>query len=165
MHSDVIVMDSPLSYVDIPPWAQVVSKDREAILRSSSLPSPSHDNSQSQASSGPNQNGGSKSAFNIPQLILGAALQLPSQPPSSPRGVTSGPSGKLMSNKDPLSLQITTVNFTRFVAKSGPIFWVQDRVEEIVMWKKGNTVTLAWMAAYAVICEFDLISDKTQKGG
>jgi hypothetical protein len=57
-----------------------------------------------------------------------------------------------MSTKDPLSLPTTTTNFRRFVGKCGPVFWFQDRVEEIFTWKKGWKVTTAWMAAYSFLC-------------
>jgi hypothetical protein len=43
-------------------------------------------------------------------------------------------------------------NFRRFVAKVGPVFWVQDRVEEILLWRKGWRVTGTWMAVYAFLC-------------
>ena len=57
-----------------------------------------------------------------------------------------------MSTRDPLSIPITTVNFRRFVSKSGPVFWLQDRVEEVVMWRRGNRYTAVWMGVYAFLC-------------
>ncbi|EAU82496.2 hypothetical protein CC1G_08247 [Coprinopsis cinerea okayama7 len=47
-----------------------------------------------------------------------------------------------------------TNNFKRFVSKIGPVFWLQDRIEEIVLWKRGWKVTLTWMALYAFLCYF-----------
>jgi hypothetical protein len=32
-------------------------------------------------------------------------------------------------------------HFKRFIAKSAPIFWFQDQVEEVVMWRRGWGVT------------------------
>ncbi|KAG5220939.1 integral peroxisomal membrane peroxin-domain-containing protein [Salix suchowensis] len=61
---------------------------------------------------------------------------------------------KLMSKKDPLSIPITTVNFRRFVARVGAVFWLQDRVEEIVMWRKGWKYTATWVAAYIPALSF-----------
>jgi len=61
---------------------------------------------------------------------------------------------KLLSTRDPLSIPITTVNFRRFVSKSGPVFWLQDRLEEVVMWRKGNRYTAVWMGVYAFLCYF-----------
>ncbi|KAF9000350.1 hypothetical protein BDZ89DRAFT_1170371 [Hymenopellis radicata] len=60
----------------------------------------------------------------------------------------------LMSAKDPLSIPVMSVNFRRFVSKIGAVFWMQDRVEEIVMWRRGWKVTTTWMAAYAFLCYF-----------
>ena len=59
-----------------------------------------------------------------------------------------------MSTKDPLSVPILTVNFRRFVSCVGPVFWLQDRIEEIVVWKKGWKVTCAWLCAYGFFCTF-----------
>lgn len=58
-----------------------------------------------------------------------------------------------MSTKDPLSIPIMTVNFKRFTSKVGPVYWMQDRIEEILTWKKGWKVTAVWMSAYAFLCE------------
>ncbi|KAL4260081.1 Peroxin domain-containing protein [Pleurotus pulmonarius] len=86
----------------------------------------------------------------LPQILLSTALL------SSGNGVSLPPAlpstSKLMSKKDPLSIPITTVNFRRFVARVGAVFWLQDRVEEIVMWRKGWKYTATWMAAYAFLC-------------
>lgn len=59
----------------------------------------------------------------------------------------------LMSTKDPLSIPIMTNNFKRFVARVGPVFWVQDRIEEIMFWRRGWKVTGMWMAVYVFLCE------------
>jgi hypothetical protein len=58
----------------------------------------------------------------------------------------------LLSSRDPLSLPIISNNFKRFVAKVGPVFWLQDRIEEILFWKRGWRRTLTWMAVYAFLC-------------
>ncbi|KAL5524372.1 hypothetical protein ACEPAF_9512 [Sanghuangporus sanghuang] len=90
-----------------------------------------------------------KQPFNIPSAILAAGITIPSP---SPRTTRQAP--QLLSTREPLSLPATTTHFRRFAARSGPIFWVQDRIEEIIMWKKGWKVTTAWMMAYAFICYF-----------
>ncbi|KAF9493500.1 hypothetical protein BDN71DRAFT_1088545 [Pleurotus eryngii] len=86
----------------------------------------------------------------LPQILLSTALL------SSGNGLSLPPAptnvSKLMSKKDPLSIPITTVNFRRFVARVGAVFWLQDRVEEIVMWRKGWKYTATWVAAYAFLC-------------
>lgn len=89
----------------------------------------------------------------LPNALLNSTLasSMPSTSNTSPR---SGPGEyKLLSTRDPLSLPITTVNFRRFVAKTGPIFWMQDCVEEILLWRKGWKVTTMWMSIYAFLCE------------
>ncbi|KAF8059576.1 hypothetical protein FPV67DRAFT_1516180 [Lyophyllum atratum] len=98
-------------------------------------------------------------AFSIlPQLLLSSTIP-PSPSPLGPKDKDKRPNGSpngqlLISTRDPLSLPTTSANFKRFVAKSGPIFWVQDRVEEVVMWRRGWRVTCVWMAAYAFLCYF-----------
>ncbi|EJD52284.1 hypothetical protein AURDEDRAFT_99106 [Auricularia subglabra TFB-10046 SS5] len=85
---------------------------------------------------------------------MSASVHIPA-PPTAPR-TAAGPNAAplLLSSGTPLAIQTTTVNFTRFVSRSGPVFWVQDRVEEIVMWRKGNVYTAAWMAGYAFLCYY-----------
>ncbi|KAF8632034.1 hypothetical protein AX15_002080 [Amanita polypyramis BW_CC] len=61
---------------------------------------------------------------------------------------------QLLSTKDPLSVPIMSANFRRFVSCVGPVFWLQDRVEEIIMWKRGWKVTCVWLAAYGFFCYF-----------
>jgi hypothetical protein len=57
-----------------------------------------------------------------------------------------------MSTKDLLSVPIMSVNFPRFVSCVGPMFWLQDRIEDIVMWEKGWKVTCVaiylWLLLY-----------------
>jgi hypothetical protein len=83
-------------------------------------------------------------------MLLSSAL--PNVPAhSDPRSGTGAL--KLLSTRDPLSIPITTQHFRRFVSRISPVFWLQDRVEEVVMWRKGWKVTLVWMAAYAFLCK------------
>ncbi|KAF8177855.1 integral peroxisomal membrane peroxin-domain-containing protein [Pholiota molesta] len=87
----------------------------------------------------------------IPQLLLSSML-----PDAATHPCTSAPRTKgevvLLSTKDPLSLPIMSVNFKRFVTIVGPVFWLQDRVEEILLWKRGWMRTAVWMCAYAFLC-------------
>jgi len=107
----------------------------------------------------------SKTALSIiPQLLLSSSI------PTSAASITSNASGSMfgttkftamvgqtshtyLSTHDPLSLSTMTTNFRRFVAKVGPLFWLQDRIEEIILWKKGWKRTTVWLAAYGFICE------------
>ncbi|TFK64178.1 hypothetical protein BDN72DRAFT_861568 [Pluteus cervinus] len=68
------------------------------------------------------------------------------------RDKTSGDAPVLLSNKDPLSIPTTTNNFKRFVARVGPVFWVQDRIEEVLFWRRGWKVTGVWMVFYTLLC-------------
>ena len=148
-----------MDYVEIPPYAtRLRSADshdtRPAPKIVTSLPRPEPSPlSTSPATSQPMSP--AKATSNLTSMLLSSALQLPANAPAAPRVQGKG-APRLLSNKDPLSLPITTVNFKRFVAKSGPIFWLQDRVEEIVLWKKSWKHTLVWMAAYAFICAYIL---------
>ncbi|KIJ60193.1 hypothetical protein HYDPIDRAFT_32458 [Hydnomerulius pinastri MD-312] len=38
------------------------------------------------------------------------------------------------------------------LAKVGPVFWLQDRVEEVILWKQGWKRTMVWLAGYGFIC-------------
>ena len=96
----------------------------------------------------------------IPQLLLSASLPpLTPQPGASSSSTTFNPRKRmdpdgpiLLSSKDSLSLPIMTNNFKRFVMAVGPVFWLQDRIEEITLWKKGWLWTTLWMAAYSLLC-------------
>jgi hypothetical protein len=91
-------------------------------------------------------------SFNLPAMLLSSALpNMPTQ--SDPRSGAAAGAPRLLSTRDPLSIPITTQNFRRFVSKIGPVFWLQDRVEEVMMWRKGWKVTLVWMAVYSFLCE------------
>lgn len=97
-----------------------------------------------------------KQPFNIPSAILASGISLPSPTPRNSRKLDgkSGTDANLLSTREPLSIPTTTTHFRRFAGKSGPIFWFQDRVEEVLMWKTGQKVTLAWMGAIAFLCEY-----------
>ncbi|KAF8918151.1 integral peroxisomal membrane peroxin-domain-containing protein [Mucidula mucida] len=89
----------------------------------------------------------------LPNLLMSSVPSAPQNATGSPRA-KKGDKVPLMSAKDPLSIPIMSVNFRRFVSKVGAVFWMQDRVEEIVMWRRGWKVTTTWMAAYAFLCYF-----------
>src|SRR6266545_3177143 len=120
--------DAPKTIVSLPnpsPPASPTDLKRRPPLLSSSVASPA--------------------LSSIPQLLLSASLPpLTPQPGASSSSTTFNPRKRmdpdgptLLSSKDPLSLPIMTNNFKRFVVAVGPVFWLQDRIEEIVLWKKG----------------------------
>jgi hypothetical protein len=83
---------------------------------------------------------------------------LPSALPS--KSTTQGPlpqPGKirtLSSQRETLALPAMTNSFRRFVARCGTIFWVEDRVEEVLYWRK-PVWTWSWMLGWGFICESD----------
>jgi hypothetical protein len=146
-----------LDYVDIPAAAtRLQSRERTTDLRpaikiATGLPHPDKVSRSVYLTPTTEPMSPSKLAgFNFSQVLLSSAISLPANAPSAPRASKGAP--KLLSTRDPLSIPITTVNFKRFVSKAGPVFWLQDRVEEIVMWRKGWKFTSVWMAGYAFLC-------------
>ena len=142
-----------LDYVNIPACATVVPpdvKNRPDAKAHASLPplSPSTDDPPSPSSA--QGNTPTRSVFgNLPTLLLTSSLQIPTNAfNENPRNVS-----QLLSTRDPLSIPITTVNFRKFIGKLGPIFWLQDRIEEIITWRRGWKVTVMWMIAYSFLCE------------
>ena len=112
-----------------------------------SVTTPSQLQPQSESSSPVASSPTSPAKQGFTHVLLSSALQIPNLPESFPRD-----GGRLLSAREPLAIQTTTVNFRRFVARSGPVFWLQDRIEEVIMWKKGWSVTCVWMAIYAFLC-------------
>ena len=107
----------------------------------------------------------------LPQLLLSSSLPPSSLNPASASSsnatptVTSpsstfqskrknGHSFTLLSSRDPISIPVMTTNFKRFVSIIGPVFWLQDRIEEIMLWKRGWLRTTVWMTLYAFLCSF-----------
>jgi hypothetical protein len=151
---------SVLDYVHIPPCATVVppeAKTRPDAKLKISLPPQSHpagDPASPSSAHPPTQsNTPTRSVFgNLPGLLLASSLQISTNVPSeNPRNVP-----QLLSTRDPLSVPITTANFRRFISKIGPVFWLQDRIEEIVTWRKGWKITVMWMIGYSLLCELRL---------
>ncbi|KAF7308345.1 hypothetical protein HMN09_00682900 [Mycena chlorophos] len=158
-----------MDFIDIPPSAsrlrdqdpQNPNRDVNHIRRASrivtTLPHPPPPTLHRRTDSASSITSPTKNAVNLlPQMLLST---LPGPAPSSSNGNGSNPrataaSSKLLSARDPLSVPILTVNFKRFVERVGPIFWLQDRIEEIVLWKRGWKTTTVWMAAYAFFCYF-----------
>ncbi|KAI0074131.1 hypothetical protein K474DRAFT_1665790 [Panus rudis PR-1116 ss-1] len=149
-----------LQYVEIPPGATrlesaVPSDIRPAPKILTNLPHPEKGSGglASPSSPQPMSPSAKTGIINIQQILLSSALPIPANVATTPR--TAGKDApRLLSTRDPLSIPITTVNFRRFVSKVGPVFWLQDRIEEIVMWRKGWQYTTVWMAVYAYLCYF-----------
>lgn len=143
------------SWVEIPPYATPIARGDDTTpvnqesLQVPSSPRPSRLASDSPAS--PAKASSSSIASNLTNAMLTAALNVPTpSAPSDPRKTA----GRLLSTRDSLSIPITAVNFRRFVSRSGAVFWLQDRVEEILFWRKGWKVTTSWMIAYSFLCYY-----------
>ena len=93
--------------------------------------------------------------------FLSSTFHIPPSPQTHPHRSER----RLLSNRDPLSIPTTTAHFRRFVAKIGPVFWLQDRIEEIVLWKTGWKPTTLWMAIY-FLAELDAMhAEATREDG
>lgn len=154
-----------LDYVEVPSYAtRLRSTDSHHDLRPApkvvtTLPRPEHSPVRSASPMPMTQPmSPTKTGSNLTSMLLTSALQLPTNAPSTPHtyGAKKG-APRLLSTRDPLSIPITTTNFRKFVAKSGPVFWLQDRIEEIILWKRGWKYTVVWMAAYAFLCEANVV--------
>jgi hypothetical protein len=140
-------------YVDIPACAAVVppeANNRADTKVHTSPPPASHAADDPVSPSGQGNNTPTRTVFrNLPGLLLASGLPIPSNPfCENPRNVS-----QLSSTRDPLSVPTITVNFRRFVGRVGPLFWLQDRIEEIMTWRKGWKVTVMWMIAYSFLCQ------------
>lgn len=145
-----------LDYVSVPSYASPLragspTSSRPAPRLTTALPHPRADDNTSTPTSAHASSPAlaSPGGLNLPALLLSSALPAGTTTTAHPRKAGGA---KLLSAKDALSIPITTVNFRRFVSKCGPVFWVQDRVEEVVMWRRGWKLTAVWAAAYAFLC-------------
>ncbi|KAJ7696465.1 integral peroxisomal membrane peroxin-domain-containing protein [Mycena rosella] len=151
-----------LDYIDVPAVATRLRPqspdDGHQIRRApkivTSLPHPRPPPMHRRTDSAASISSPAKTAVNLlPQLLLSSLpSNAPPQGPSNPRGKQQA--NTLLSSRDPLSVPILTVNFKRFIERVGPIFWLQDRIEEIIFWRRGWKVTGVWIAAYAFLCYF-----------
>ncbi|KAK0457485.1 integral peroxisomal membrane peroxin-domain-containing protein [Desarmillaria tabescens] len=147
-----------IDYIDIPPWATRIkstptksksgSRHTPSPIRTS-LPHPQTDTPHPQPTSILSP---TNAALNfLPNVLMSS---VPTNPPTEKPKKRKPGQTPLLSIRDPLSLAIMSANFRRFVSKVGPVFWLQDRVEEIVMWRRGWKMTSTWIAAYAFLCYF-----------
>ncbi|KAF8827825.1 hypothetical protein HHX47_DHR4000584 [Lentinula edodes] len=164
---DYISIPSCASRLKIHSSSELSSADesdiRPAPKLRTNLPRPTSESSEGPTS--PLKGFAGSSALNLlPNLLLSSSLPSTSvSDPTFPSDSKSNPGRKrfkklhqepivLLSNKDPLSIQITSVNFKRFIERVGPVFWLQDRLEEIVFWRRGSKVTGTWLAVYCFLC-------------
>ncbi|KAF8924864.1 integral peroxisomal membrane peroxin-domain-containing protein [Dissophora ornata] len=56
----------------------------------------------------------------------------------------------------PLTIQATTINFTRFVHKTTAVFWFQDKIEDIMTWKDPWNTTFV-LVLYCFVCIYPML--------
>lgn len=87
------------------------------------------------------------------QALLSAALPSISKT-TPPADTQQSKKPKLLSQDPPVSVPLLTIAFRRFIVKVTPIFYVQDRVEEVLLWKRGPRVGFMWAAAWGALCYY-----------
>ncbi|KAF8988710.1 hypothetical protein BGZ52_003314 [Haplosporangium bisporale] len=55
-----------------------------------------------------------------------------------------------------LSIQVTTINFTRFVHKTSGLFWFQDKIEDVMTWKDPWNTTFV-LVLYCFVCIYPML--------
>lgn len=90
---------------------------------------------------------------NVSDLLLSSLLptNLPKLSQATARNDGPGRPRELSTQREQLSLPLVSNNFRRFVTKVGPLFWVQDRIEEILFWRK-PIWTWAWIMTWTLTC-------------
>ena len=139
-----------MDYVDIPPVAnRLPQNDGHPMHPQPRTPASINPSCTPASPNEPATPSPTKTVFgNLPAILLASTAGVPTS------GNFSGQRdpGPLVSTRDPLSIPIISVNFRRFVSRIGPFFWLQDRIEEILTWKRGWKVTTVWMAIYTFLC-------------
>ena len=59
-------------------------------------------------------------------------------------------SSSILSSRDPISIPVMATNFKPFVSVTGPVFGLQDRIEEAMLWKRGWLRTTVWMVCLSL---------------
>lgn len=124
--------------VSIPPAIVSSSQPLQRLNeKPSQKPDSAKDDPQGPASPAPG-----RTSF-LEDAIISAAIRM-----SLPGDVSSLPKN----DHPPLTIQATTINFTRFVHKTAGLFWFQDRVEDILTWKDPWNTTFV-LVLYCFVCK------------
>ncbi|KAF9187684.1 hypothetical protein BGZ49_004032 [Haplosporangium sp. Z 27] len=83
----------------------------------------------------------------LEEAIISAAIRM-----SLPADVSALP----QNDHPALSIQVTTINFTRFVHKSTAVFWFQDKAEDIILWKDPWNTTFV-LVVYCFVCIYPIL--------
>nr|XP_018265564.1 uncharacterized protein I303_01934 [Kwoniella dejecticola CBS 10117]OBR87722.1 hypothetical protein I303_01934 [Kwoniella dejecticola CBS 10117] len=156
----------PTSATPIPAPSEQSKAQAQSKKESTALPNfpPTSSSSNNASTVNPKKAGGgiTKSmslSTNVSDLLLSTLLpaNLPKLPPSA-IGPSSAKKGaginmprELSTQREGLSLPLVSNNFRRFMTRVGPIFWLQDRIEEVLFWRK-PIWTWAWMMLWTFIC-------------
>ncbi|GJJ13383.1 hypothetical protein Clacol_007636 [Clathrus columnatus] len=149
-----------LDYVEVPPCATALQTEKASSTRKKVIilhtpANPFDNNSQTaQPASTFPSSPSAKNSFT--STLLSSTLFLPTLPETTT--FSKDDHEKLLSSREPLSLPTTTVNFRRFVTRSGPVFWLQDRIEEIIMWRRGWKVTCIFPRLFLLVPNLAVIS-------
>jgi hypothetical protein len=135
----------PFDYLALPDGASLLNSSPP---QSVSLPNPPNVSAATPSSPSSRRVSGGAN-FNFANNVLAQVINLP----TPPEGFSSPPS-TLMTLKDSLSIPITTSNFRRFVGRSNAAFWIIDRVEEILLWRRGWKYTSSFISGYLLLCFF-----------
>ncbi|KAL0240300.1 hypothetical protein I308_106550 [Cryptococcus tetragattii IND107] len=89
---------------------------------------------------------------NVSDMLLSSLLppNLPKLPSGGARGIDGGGPRQLTTQREALSVPLLSNNFRRFVTRVGPVFWLQDRIEEVLYWRK-PVWTWAWILTWVFI--------------
>ncbi|KAF9189576.1 hypothetical protein BGZ51_009471 [Haplosporangium sp. Z 767] len=83
----------------------------------------------------------------LEDAIISAAIRM-----SLPGDISALPKN----DHPPLTIQATTINFTRFVHKTTGLFWFQDRIEDIMTWKDPWNTTFV-LVLYCFVCIYPVL--------
>ncbi|KAF8943854.1 hypothetical protein BGZ47_004955 [Haplosporangium gracile] len=132
--------------VSIPPAIVSSSQPLQSLFERSSTRSQNKDQEQDNQQQDTTPPAAGRTKF-LEDAIISAAIRM-----SLPGDISALPK-----NDHPaLSIQATTINFTRFVHKTTGLFWFQDRVEDILTWKDPwNTAFV--LVLYCFVCIYPLL--------
>ncbi|KAG0361539.1 hypothetical protein BGZ54_009054 [Gamsiella multidivaricata] len=136
--------------VSIPPAIVSSSQPLQSLVekpyRSQKTPTVEKESEKEQQDQGPGSPVPGRVSF-LEDAIISAAIRM-----SLPGDISALPKN----DHPPLTIQATTINFTRFVHKTTALFWFQDRVEDIFTWKDPWNTTFV-LVLYCFICIYPML--------
>ncbi|KAF9427319.1 hypothetical protein BGZ94_005125 [Podila epigama] len=132
--------------VSIPPAIVSSSQPLQTLEEKSVLPKTQQQKQQQQQQETIESPVAGRSSF-LEDAIIAAAIRM-----SLPGDISALPKN----DHPPLTIQATTINFTRFVHKTTGLFWFQDRVEDIFTWKDPWNTTFV-LVLYCFVCIYPML--------